>query len=293
MTAIANTSGTAQAYFDAWNRHDPAAIVATFGEHGTYSDPVAGAGLRGQAIAAYADGLFTAFPDLGFRIGSVDRTGERSLVAEWTMHGTNTGPLSGAPATGATVALPGIDVIELRGDALASVRGYFDRQTFLEQLGLQVTVMPWRAGPVTFGVATRLETATPSPPGAMSLTMLEVRTDEEVERVRETTRRILPELARMRGFLGLTTAVIGRRLYTMAAWAAAEDPGQLHEGEHVAAMREVYGGRIGQAGVTGIWTPVQLNVRVRCKACDEWQRTLGSGTACRCGAVLPDAPPVW
>jgi len=29
----------AHTYFDAWNRRDPAAIVSTFAEGGTYSDP--------------------------------------------------------------------------------------------------------------------------------------------------------------------------------------------------------------------------------------------------------------
>jgi hypothetical protein len=29
----------AQRYFEAWNRHDPDSIVATFAEGGTYSDP--------------------------------------------------------------------------------------------------------------------------------------------------------------------------------------------------------------------------------------------------------------
>ena len=45
----------AQEYFDAWNRHDAAGIVATFAEGGTYTDPLAPA-LTGGAIAAYAGG---------------------------------------------------------------------------------------------------------------------------------------------------------------------------------------------------------------------------------------------
>lgn len=41
----------AQGYFDAWNRRDADAIVATFAEGGTYSDPNVPEGLTGQAIA--------------------------------------------------------------------------------------------------------------------------------------------------------------------------------------------------------------------------------------------------
>jgi hypothetical protein len=32
----------AQEYFNAWNRRDPAGIVATFMEGGTYNDPASG-----------------------------------------------------------------------------------------------------------------------------------------------------------------------------------------------------------------------------------------------------------
>ena len=47
----------AQCYFDAWNRRDAEAIVATFGKGGTYGDPSAGEGLVGEAIAAYAKNM--------------------------------------------------------------------------------------------------------------------------------------------------------------------------------------------------------------------------------------------
>ena len=57
-----DATDVAQRYFDAWNRRDPEAIVATFAEGGTYTDPNIPEGLGGQAIGEYAAGLFTAFP---------------------------------------------------------------------------------------------------------------------------------------------------------------------------------------------------------------------------------------
>ena len=62
MTAL----DVAQQYFDAWNRRDPAAVLATMAEDGTYSDPGTGGPIRGQAFAAYMQGLFAAFPDVSF-----------------------------------------------------------------------------------------------------------------------------------------------------------------------------------------------------------------------------------
>src|SRR5262249_16356548 len=97
--------GIAQRYFDAWNRHDANGIVATVEENGTYGDPVTAGSLTGAAIAAYAQGLWDAFPDLSFDIASVTENGSGLVSAEWLMKGTNTGPFSGLPPTGAAVVL--------------------------------------------------------------------------------------------------------------------------------------------------------------------------------------------
>ena len=85
--------GIAQGYFDAWNRRDAEAIVATFADDGTYSDPNAPDGLTGQAISEYAGGLFAAFPDLSFDILSHAPAGDGMVTAQWMMRGTNTGSL--------------------------------------------------------------------------------------------------------------------------------------------------------------------------------------------------------
>ncbi len=55
----------AQEYFDAWNRRDPAGIVATFSEGGTYNDPVSNGDLSGQALVEYTSGLLSSFPNEG------------------------------------------------------------------------------------------------------------------------------------------------------------------------------------------------------------------------------------
>src|SRR5258708_34868313 len=89
----------AQHYFDSWNRRDPAAIIATFAEGGTYSDPTVPA-LTGSALATHPSGLFAAFPDLSFEIVSAAPAGDHAVAAQWMMRGTNTGPPAGAPPQG-------------------------------------------------------------------------------------------------------------------------------------------------------------------------------------------------
>src|SRR5918993_2108357 len=93
-----DATDVAQRYFDAWNRRDPGAIVATFAEGGTYTDPNAPEGLSDRAIAEYAAGLFAAFPDLTFDVLDHNATGRRDdrrpVANAWDQHR----PLQGEPA---------------------------------------------------------------------------------------------------------------------------------------------------------------------------------------------------
>ena len=108
-------------YFDTWNRHDADAIVALFAVGGTYSNPIAGQGLTGQAIAGFAKGLFTAFPDASFEIVSIGDTGGGLVATQWLARGTNTGPLAdGSPPTGRPVTLPGASFTQVESDKIRS-----------------------------------------------------------------------------------------------------------------------------------------------------------------------------
>jgi steroid delta-isomerase-like uncharacterized protein len=144
--------------------------VAAFAEGGTYRDPTVPDGLSGAAIGAYARGLFASFPDLSFDVSGVAPTGERSVAAQWVMRGTNTTPMLGLPPTNRMVALPGADFLTVGDDGVDSVQGYFDRQAFVEQLGLQVLVQPHVLGPVQFGSSIRMTTGKRTRPGAFSVT---------------------------------------------------------------------------------------------------------------------------
>lgn len=92
---------TVQAYLDAWNAHDGAAVVATFDESGTYVDPTLPGPIGGADLAGYVAGLATAFPDLHFAVEDLVVAGAR-VVLQWRMRGTNTGPLPGRRTARAT-----------------------------------------------------------------------------------------------------------------------------------------------------------------------------------------------
>ena len=285
----------AQMYFDAWNRRDSSAIVATFADGGTYSDPTTGQELAGPAIGEYVGGLFAAFPDLSFEIVSISPAGNETVAAQWVMRGTNSGSLLGAPPTGRPVALPGADFITVAGDRVSSVRAYFDQRTFVEQLGLQVIVQPYSIGPVSFGSSVQMQSGKLTKPGAFSLTWIQVRSDEEAQEVRERSHQIMMEMAQVPGFISFMGTSMGHRLFTISAWEDAESPKQLlRGGAHKEAMDRFFGPDFGAAVHTGVWVPDHLNpMWVRCAACGSVANYHRSEGKCQCGESLPAHPPYW
>lgn len=284
----------ARRYIDAWNSRSPATINEMFVAGGTYTDPVTKGALTGSAIGAFAGGLFAAFPDLSFDITS-NAESASGVVLEWTMRGTNTGSLSGLPPTGARMAQPGIDVIRVSGDKVFSVRGYFDRHTMLQQLGLQVVVQPQQVGPITFGTSTRVRSGSSATPGAFSLTMVDARSDEEVQEIRTYSRRILLGMPSMPGFLSFLGAVVGHRLYTVSAWTRPEEAREVMRHEaHREASSGFLGGKLGKAFHSSIWTPHHIGERwIRCSACERSSRVKEGEKACSCGSMLPEISPFW
>jgi len=285
----------AQQYFDAWNRRDAAAVLATFTADGTYCDPASGGRLRGEALKGYITGLWAAFPDLSFEIASQGLAGEQLVAAQWIMHGTNTGSMMGLPPTGKSVTVPGADFIRVVGGKIQMVDGYFDSRAVPEQLGLQVLVQPKEIGPFAFGNANRAWTGKNMKPGAFSITVLEARSPDEIQAVQQQSQGILQEMFAMNGFLGFVGATVGSRMMTISAWENPRDPRQLLAGgAHADAMKKFFGTELAAGGFTSVWVPDRINTRwVRCGGCHRMADHERSAGTCSCGAKLPDPLPYW
>lgn len=283
-----------ESYVAAWNRHDAAALVATFAEGGTYADPTTGGPLAGQAIGAYAAGLWSAFPDLSFEIVSVAGCSHGQAAFEWVMRGTNSGPQQGLPPTGRRVELPGADIVRIGEEGIRSVTGYFDTRTFAEQLGLQAVVQPRRAGPFTFGTAVAVRTGKRARPGAFSITAIYPQSGEQVEYIRDTSRQIAQEMLAMPGFVAWSGINFHEIMMTVTAWERPEDVHTFMQNEkHRAAVRRYYGD-LGAAGaMVSTWAPVHISAMVRCERCGRMARCERAGGACSCGAALPEPLPYW
>jgi steroid delta-isomerase-like uncharacterized protein len=272
-------------YVNAWNARDTASLAASFREGGTYEDPNTAGPIGTAALAAYARVLFDAFPDLVFEDAGMTEVAPDELHFAWIMRGTNRGSLRGLPPTGASIALPGFDVIKVRGDGVERVRGYFDRQTMLEQLGIQVSVQPYSVGPIRFGTCTQVRSGSRQAPGAVVLTMIEARSDEEVQQIRDTSRRIMLQLPGMPGFLSFQGTVVGRRLSTVTLWETREAARQvMREANHKQASSEMFGGVVGRAFHASTWALERSGeLWVRCGQCGAL-RDAKVTERCRCEA---------
>ncbi len=289
-----DTIAAVQRYFEAWNRRDPSALVATFAEGGTYWDPVAGE-VTGQAIGDYASSLFAGFPDLSFEITGPKLIADRTVSAQWVMRGTHNGPYRGVPPSGKPIMLPGADFITLDGNMVRSVKGYFDSRAVPEQLGMQVLVQPRTMGPVEFGYSVNLHQGKLTKPGAFSLNMLQVRSELERDEVRSYSRRMYGEMAKLPGLISALTAGVGPRMYTVTAWENIEDVRQIFNiGAHREAVDRMYNSDFTLGGMLSVWSPVRIkHLGSRCTAClrlSDYDQVAGK---CPCGAALPAPAPYW
>ena len=285
----------AQQYFDAWNRRDADAVLATLAAEGTYCDPTSGGRLRGEALKGYMNGLWAAFPDLSFEIASQGLAGENLVAAQWIMRGTNTGSMMGLPPTGKQVTVSGADFIRVAGAKIQTVDGYFDSRAVPDQLGLQVLVQPKEIGPFAFGNATRASVGKNVKPGAFSITVLEARSPEDIQAVQRHSQGVVEEMLAMNGFLGFVGVTVGNRMMTISAWESAKDPRQLLAGgRHADAMKAFFGTELAAGGFTSVWVPDRINTRwVRCSSCDRMTDHERSAGTCSCGKKLPDPLPYW
>ena len=133
-----DTTKLVQKFFDAYNRHDIDAVLATYAEGATYSSPRVGENVTREAMGNFVKVLWAAYPDASLELISTGDTGGGLVATQWMFHGTNTGTLpDGTPATGRTVAIRGATFAQFEGDKTRSERVYLDMENLFEQLGLK------------------------------------------------------------------------------------------------------------------------------------------------------------
>lgn len=122
-------SGTTivQAYVDAWNRHDSAAIDTLLAPNAIHEDFAQNFRGEGSAeIVQFMRRTVTAEPDLKWQVTNSFEEG-RYVALEWTWTATYTGPdPTGKPVTNRRISGRGASVAELENRKIKRFSDYFD-----------------------------------------------------------------------------------------------------------------------------------------------------------------------
>ena len=139
------------------------------------------------------------------------------------------------------------------------------------------------------------ETMLATIPAAVSLTWVDVRSEQEADQVKLTAAAIAAEMTSEPGFIGWLGVEIGSRLYTITAWDDADAVNALMRSTtHKEAVRQFFNEDLGAAAATGVWRVHHLNpARVRCLSCGQMTNPAAANGRCYCGRPVPESPPYW
>jgi steroid delta-isomerase-like uncharacterized protein len=132
---------TAQDYHLSWNKHDANAVSAWYVPDGSFTNPAGSKPFVGQkAIADRVGATFAAMPDFQVETTRITPISDKTVVHEWTIKGTWTQPFPGGPfanktPTGKSFSVPGVSVFEIENGKIKSEILYYDRMSFLTQIG--------------------------------------------------------------------------------------------------------------------------------------------------------------
>lgn len=134
----ADIRALAEAYGDAWNRHDPEAIAALHTEDAVFENHTSGGRAVGpRAIAEIAASVFRTFPDIRFASRRSYISADL-IVDEWTATGTLATPMTRDGKTvapsGRAVQWNGVDVMPVREGKIARKDVYVDSNGFWRAL---------------------------------------------------------------------------------------------------------------------------------------------------------------
>ena len=133
-----DAKAVAERYYGALRKNDLEGVIGTL-DPGCRAE-VPGATLDGaEQVRGWMGSFFDAFPDIAHSTGELDVAGQ-TVSADVHVTGTQTEtmvtPQGTIPPTGRTIDLAARNEMEVRDDAIATLRISFDAADFMRQLGL-------------------------------------------------------------------------------------------------------------------------------------------------------------
>lgn len=116
--------------------HDWDTCIATFDGHPRYEIMPTGQIFDGEdEVRNYHRRQREAFPDQRHENARFHCADDDTVIAEFDLLGTNTGPLLGMAPTGQAFRVPAIAVFSFRGDRITNERVYLDIASMFRQIG--------------------------------------------------------------------------------------------------------------------------------------------------------------
>jgi steroid delta-isomerase-like uncharacterized protein len=131
---MAQPSDLHRQFVEAWNKRDFTTFRALLHPEYTYTDCDGKVSSGPDTGVAAAQALLTAFPDAQTQIVTLSTAGDLSY-GEFVTKGTQTGPLTGIPASGKSVVVVRCNVIEVKDKLIYREREYMDMLGVLVQIG--------------------------------------------------------------------------------------------------------------------------------------------------------------
>jgi steroid delta-isomerase-like uncharacterized protein len=125
-----------EVHFQSEVDHDWDACLGTFRDVPRYEIVATGQVHEGaEAVVEYHRAQRTAFPDQRHEHVRMHVADDDTVVAEFDLLGTNTGPFLGVEPTGRAFRVPVIAVFAFDGDRITNERVYLDGASLLRQIG--------------------------------------------------------------------------------------------------------------------------------------------------------------
>lgn len=122
--------------------HDWDACLGTFRDVPRYEIVPTGQIHEGRdAVLAYHRGQRTAFPDQRHENVRIHVADDDTVITEFDLLGTNTGPFMGLEPTGKAFRVPVVAVFSFDGDRITNERVYLDVASLVRQIG-RADVLP-------------------------------------------------------------------------------------------------------------------------------------------------------
>ena len=285
------TASVIDEFYEAWNRHDVAAIVVPLAPSGVYADPLTRVDLSGDSLTDHFRSVLDVIRDLDTTVTRRIADAHAAAVA-WRITGTWNGKLGPLSAPETPVRFEGTDLFEFEDGRLRRLQRSFDQLALAEALCLQTIVEPYSDGDMTFGHSLR-SWVSKAKPGALGMTWILARDETEKLAIRARARDIVSHFREVPGFIGIVTGFAGLHGFTLTAWENEEALRfGTHLGAHSEAMHAFRHDGLSGGVFTSVWAPIRLNrMWTRCPLGHLNDATRADGKCELCGEPLPAAEP--